>query len=71
MAEHKIISTLMRPFFNKGQKTSFSLPGALSDTSRILCIDCGDLSELLFHAPLLTAIRRRSGTLQRSLAPIV
>lgn len=59
MAEHKIISTLMRPFFNKGQKSSFTVPDALKATSRILCIDCGDLSEVLFHVPLLAAIRRR------------
>ncbi len=59
MAEHKIISTLMRPFFNKGKAASFTLPRALSDTSRILCIGCGDLSDFLFHVPLLTAIRHR------------
>jgi len=59
LAEHKIISTLMRPFFNKGKEGSFTLPGALSDASRILCIDCGDLSDFLFHMPLLTAIRHR------------
>jgi ADP-heptose:LPS heptosyltransferase len=59
LAEHKIISTLMRPFFNKGKAASFSLPGAVADTSRILCIDCGDLSDFLFHVPLLTAIRHR------------
>ena len=57
MAEHKIISTLMRPFFNKGKTASFTVPGALTDRSRILCIDCGDLSDFLFHVPLLTAIR--------------
>lgn len=59
MAEHKIISSLMRPFFSRGQETSFSVPGALGDDSRILCIDPGDLSDVLFHVPLLTAIRRR------------
>ncbi len=59
MAEHKIISALMRPFFNKGEAASFTLPRALTDTSRILCIDCGDLSDFLFHVPLLTAIRHR------------
>lgn len=59
MAEHKIITTLMRPFFNKGKMASFTVPGALTDASRILCIDCGDLSDFLFHIPLLTAIRHR------------
>jgi len=59
LAEHKIITTLMRPFFNKGKTASFTVPGALTDASRILCIDCGDLSDFLFHIPLLTAIRHR------------
>ncbi len=59
MTDHKIISSLMRPFFRKGQEASFSVPGALRDDSRILCLDAGDLSDLLFHVPLLTAIRRR------------
>jgi len=49
----------MRPFFRKGQETSFSVPDALRDDSRILCIDAGDLSDVLFHMPLLTAIKRR------------
>ena len=59
MAEHKIMSTLMRPFFNKGKSASFAVPGALTNSSRILCIDCGELSDFLFHIPLLTAIRHR------------
>ncbi len=59
MSDHKIISSLMRPFFRKGQEASFTVPGALRDDSRILCIDPGDLSDVLFHMPLLTAIRRR------------
>ncbi|MEN8007387.1 MAG: glycosyltransferase family 9 protein [Candidatus Krumholzibacteriota bacterium] len=59
MAEHKIMSTLMRPFFKKGKAGSFTVPRALTDSSRILCIDCGELSEFLFHIPLLTAIRHR------------
>ncbi len=59
MSDHKIISSLMRPFFRKGQEASFTVPGALREDSRILCIDPGDLSDVLFHIPLLTAIRRR------------
>lgn len=59
MSDHKIISSLMRPFFRKGQEASFTVPGALQADSRILCIDPGDLSDVLFHVPLLTAIRRR------------
>jgi ADP-heptose:LPS heptosyltransferase len=59
LAENKIITTLMRPFFNKRKTSSFTLPRALTDASRVLCIDCGDLSDFLFHVPLLTAIRHR------------
>jgi len=59
LTDHKIISSLMRPFFRKGQEASFTVPGALREDSRILCIDPGDLSDVLFHVPLLTAIRRR------------
>jgi len=59
LAEHKIISSLMRPFFSKGKTASFTLPRALTNASRILCIGCGDLSDFLFHVPLLTAIRHR------------
>jgi ADP-heptose:LPS heptosyltransferase len=59
LGENKIITTLMRPLFNKRKTASFTLPRALTDSSRVLCIDCGDLSDFLFHVPLLTAIRRR------------
>lgn len=48
----------MKPFFRKGKDLSFQLPGTLHDGSRILCIDTGDLSELVFHVPLLKAIRK-------------
>jgi len=46
-------------FLAKGEETSFHVPGALGEESRILAIDTGDLSDLLFHAPLLRAIRDR------------
>ena len=59
MAEQSLITSLMRPFFNKGESGSFSLPDAVRDGSRILCIDPGDLAEVLFHIPLVAAIRRR------------
>jgi len=58
LAEHKIISSLMRPFFRRGRESSFTVPGAIHEGSRILCIDSGDLSDLLGHVPLLSAIRR-------------
>lgn len=58
MSEHRLITALMKPFFRKGKETRFVLPGVLNDSSRILCLDGGDLSELIFHVPLLKAIRK-------------
>lgn len=38
---------------------SFSLPGDLADGSRVLVVDSGDLTELLFFAPVLNHLKRR------------
>jgi len=54
-----MITSLMRPFFRKGTAASFCVPGAIGEESRILCIDPGDLSEVLFHIPLISGIRQR------------
>lgn len=59
MAEHRMITSLMKPFFRKGKASSFTLPGAVSDQSRILCLASNDLSEVLFHIPIIRGIRRR------------
>lgn len=59
MADLEILTTLMRPFLRKGQQEAFSVPGELGAESRVLCIDAGDLSDTLFHMPLLTAFKRR------------
>lgn len=59
MAESALINTLMRPFIKRGRETPFTVPGALGAGSRLLCIDSGDLADLVFHAPLLTAYKRR------------
>ncbi len=59
MAESTLINTLMRPFIKKGRSTPFTVPGALGAESRVLCIDSGDLADMIFHAPLLTAYKRR------------
>ncbi|MCP4293453.1 MAG: glycosyltransferase family 9 protein [bacterium] len=58
MSEHRLITSMMRPFFRKGQAAQFTLPGILNESSRILCIDSGDLAELVFHVPLVKAIRK-------------
>ncbi|MBM4130204.1 glycosyltransferase family 9 protein [bacterium] len=59
MSDHKLLSAVLRPFFRKGTGARFSLPDCVRDDSRLLCIDAGCLSDVLFHMPLLTAIRRR------------
>lgn len=59
MSDHKLLSAMLRPFFRKGNSARFSLPDCLGEDSRVLCIDAGSLSDMLFHMPLLTAIRRR------------
>lgn len=70
MPDHKLFSALLRPFFRKGTAARFSLPDCLQEDSRLLCIDPGNLSDVLFHMPLLTAIRRRHpGTCMDFLMP--
>lgn len=59
MPDHRLLSTVLRPLFRKGTAASFSLPDCLQEDSQLLCIDPGNLSDVLFHMPLLTAIRRR------------
>lgn len=41
------------------RRESFTLPGDINDRSRILVVDSGDLTELLFFAPVLAHLRRR------------
>ncbi len=59
MTQHNLITSLMRPFFRKGRTASFTVPGNLGPTSRVLGIDVGDLSDAIFHMPLLAAVKRR------------
>lgn len=54
----------MRPFFRHGKSVAFTLPGVLDATSRVLCIDSGDLAELVFHVPLVKAIRKNHPAVQ-------
>ncbi len=61
----------------------FSLPSDINDSSRVLVVDSGDLTELLFFAPVLNHLKRRfpgmrisvlvregNGELIRTLEPI-
>ncbi len=59
MPENRLLTNLLSPFLRKGRSTPFRLPGTIGDRSRILAIDSGDLSDLLFHAPLLQGIRHQ------------
>jgi ADP-heptose:LPS heptosyltransferase len=40
-------------------RENFSLPGDVNDRSRVLVVDSGDLTELLFFAPVLNHLKRR------------
>jgi len=59
VSESTLINALMKPFLRQRPAGAFSLPGALGPDTRMLCIDTGDLADMLFHAPLLTACKRR------------
>jgi ADP-heptose:LPS heptosyltransferase len=65
------------------RQESFSLPSDINDHSRVLVVDSGDLTELLFFAPVLNHLKRRhpgmritalvrqgNGELIRTLEPI-
>jgi len=54
-----VMSGLVGKFLGGGEPAPFRLPGTLGDEAEILAVDTGDLSDLLFHAPLLRAIRQR------------
>ncbi len=58
-AEGRLVRSLVDRFFLRGGSEGFSLPGELGDEPLLLAIDTGDLSDLLFHMPLLQAIRER------------
>jgi len=58
-AEGRLVRGLVDRFFLRGGGEGFTLPGALGDEPLVLAIDTGDLSDLLFHLPLLQAVRER------------
>lgn len=75
---------MLTPLFSRmAGQASFSLPGDLNNQSRVLVVDSGDLTELLFFAPVLNHLKRRfpgmritvlvregNGELIRTLEPI-
>jgi len=58
-AEGRLVRGLVDRFFLRGGDAGFSLPGALGEEPQLLAIDTGDLADLLFHMPLLQAVRER------------
>ena len=50
----------LAPFLGRMvRRESFSLPGDINEKSRVLVVDSGDLTELLFFAPVLNHLKRR------------
>jgi ADP-heptose:LPS heptosyltransferase len=50
----------LAPFLGRMvRREHFSLPGDINDQSRVLVVDSGDLTELLFFAPVLNHLKRR------------
>lgn len=57
MAAPERLARLIVPWLRRRGDVPFELPGGIGDGSRILAVDAGDLSDLLFHAPLLRGLR--------------
>ncbi len=58
--EGKLLSGFLGRFLQRGKAAApFAVPGALGEKSRILAVDAGDLTDLLFHVPLIQSIRER------------
>ncbi len=59
MADGSFVTGLLGRFISRGEAGPFTLPGALGDETRLLAVDAGDLSDLLFHVPLLRTVREQ------------
>lgn len=59
LADGSFVTGLLGRFISRSEAGPFTLPGVLGDESRLLAIDTGDLSDLLFHVPLLRTVRDR------------
>ncbi|HOX26547.1 MAG TPA: glycosyltransferase family 9 protein [Candidatus Krumholzibacteria bacterium] len=53
-----MLEKLKQSLRGRKETAAFRVPGQISDSSRILALASLDLSDLLFHVPLLSAIRR-------------
>ena len=53
-----MLERLKQVLKGRKQRPSFVLPGQIVDRSRVLALASGDLSDMLFHVPLLSGIRR-------------
>lgn len=52
-----LVDRLLDPWSRRGREAAFTLPGALPPGAAILVLDGGDLSDLIFHGPLLHGLR--------------
>jgi ADP-heptose:LPS heptosyltransferase len=56
----KIVLGFLTPFLERmAQADAFSLPRDINDRSRVLVIDSGDLTEILFFAPVLKYLKNK------------
>jgi len=53
-----VLEKLKQTLLGRKETPGFRVPGQIGDSSRILALAGPDLSDLLFHVPLLAAIRR-------------
>jgi ADP-heptose:LPS heptosyltransferase len=63
-SEESMSSGFVRKLFRTQKSAPFHLPGTLEGRSRVLAIDTGDLSDMLFHIPLLEGLRRKYAGMQ-------
>lgn len=58
--KHEKVPRLLTPFLNRMAKSDgFCLPADIGNDSRVLIIDSGDLTEILFFSPVLQQLKRR------------
>jgi heptosyltransferase I len=50
---------ILKSLFSRHQGAAFRVPGAIAAEARVLAVAVPDLADLVFHAPLLGALRRR------------
>jgi len=54
-----VLEKLKQTLLGRKETGPFRVPGQITDETRILALASSDLADLVFHAPMLAAIRRR------------